>query len=216
MEFIELIDISKTFDSVNGTTTVLDRINIGMKAGEFIAIVGPSGSGKSTLLNVMGLLEVADSGHIIFEGRDLTSLSDSARTQWRKENLGFIFQFHHLLPEFTAMENVAIIAQLLGLPRKVARARAHELLVDLGLEGVQDKFPAQLSGGEQQRVAIARAIINRPRLLLCDEPTGNLDHANAGRVFALLQELAKREKIAIIMVTHNLELAKKCDRMISL
>lgn len=216
---MRLIDISKSFkNSVSDkfNTNVLNSFSLEIKQSEFISITGPSGSGKSTLLNIMGLLDSPDSGSIIFENVDITLFSEKKRTLWRRLNLGFIFQFHHLLHEFTAAENVSIVERISGISSRVALSRACDLLGKLGLHGKENKFPSELSGGEQQRVAIARALISKPKLILADEPTGNLDHKNALHVFEMFKGCAKNLGITVVMVTHNQEIAKMSDRIVSL
>jgi lipoprotein-releasing system ATP-binding protein len=178
--------------------------------------VGPSGSGKSSLLHAAGLLERPTAGRVLIQGQDAWPLSERARTALRRDTLGFVYQFHHLLPEFTALENVAMPRLLAGARPAPAREDAARLLALLGLADRQDHRPAQLSGGEQQRVAIARALANRPAVLLADEPTGNLDPRTADSVFAALSEVCRREGAAALIATHNLELARRCDRTLAL
>ena len=216
---MRLSDITKGFKSgVRGSSRieVLKNFNLQVNSAEFIAIVGPSGSGKSTLLNIMGLLDVPDSGSVEFEGKNLLRLSRRKRTLWRRLNLGFIFQFHNLLPEFTALENVSLIGRIAGKRPLDAKSEASALLLQLQLSGKEHKLPGELSGGEQQRVAIARALINRPKIILADEPTGNLDHNTGLLVFEMLQTCVREFGVTIVMVTHNQEFSAKCDRVISL
>jgi lipoprotein-releasing system ATP-binding protein len=181
-----------------------------------VGLVGPSGSGKSSLLHAAGLLEHPDAGRIVIEGRDCSELKEGARTKVRLGSIGFVYQFHHLLPEFTALDNVAMPQRIAGRSRAQARARAKELLVQLGLGERLDHQPAQLSGGEQQRVAIARALANGPRVVLADEPTGNLDPHTSEAVFKALFDLCRREGVAALVATHNMELAQFMDRVFAL
>ena len=199
-----------------GTLTVLRGVDLDVQPGEIVGLIGPSGSGKSSLLHAAGLLEHPDAGRIVVEGRDCSDLDDKARTQVRLATVGFIYQFHHLLPEFTALDNVALPQMIAGRPRKAARERAGELLAKLGLAERVHHQPAQMSGGEQQRVAFARALANAPRLLLADEPTGNLDPATSTEVFANLYDLARSSGVAALVATHNLELARHMDRVLAL
>ena len=185
-------------------------------AGELTSIVGPSGCGKSTLLYLLGLLDQPDSGEIIIDGKEMSKSNEEQRTMLRNQSIGFVFQFHFLIKELTAVENVSLPAQKKGLSKKIAIERASDVLCKLGLESKRERFANKLSGGEQQRVAIARALVNSPALLLADEPTGNLDSANSENVFELLQNLAREQNIAILMVTHNEEIANRCDKIISI
>jgi len=196
---------------------VLHGIDLALAAGEFVALVGPSGSGKSTLLNIMGLLETPTDGEVWLAGEPVHAASDAARTALRNRYLGFVFQFHHLLPAFSAEENV-LMPVLAGRGRITAddRQRARALLARTGLADHAHKRPVQLSGGQQQRVAIVRALMNRPRLVLADEPTGNLDTQTAQEVFGLLRELNREEGTAFLIVTHDPRLAARCDRRIDL
>jgi lipoprotein-releasing system ATP-binding protein len=184
--------------------------------GEIVGLIGPSGSGKSSLLHAAGLLERPNAGRITVLGRDCSDLPDSQRTQIRLGTIGFVYQFHHLLPEFTALDNVALPLMIAGQSRKAARDRASVLLGELGLSERIHHQPAQMSGGEQQRVAVARALANAPRLLLADEPTGNLDPTTSGAVFENLYELARKSGVACLIATHNLDLAKHMDRVFAL
>jgi lipoprotein-releasing system ATP-binding protein len=195
---------------------VLRGVDLELASGAVIALMGPSGSGKSTLLQIAGLLERPDAGEVIIGGRACGRLSDAERTRIRRESLGFVYQFHHLLPEFSALENVMLPGMLAGSSRSAARARARELLSALGVERRESHRPARLSGGEQQRVAIARAMANRPALLLADEPTGNLDEATASAVFATLVRAARDTSAALLIATHNGELAARADAMLRL
>jgi lipoprotein-releasing system ATP-binding protein len=184
--------------------------------GEAVALLGPSGAGKSTLLHIAGLLEQPDRGAVIIDGINCGSLGDAERTRMRRAEIGFVYQFHHLLPEFSALENVVLPQLILGLSRSEAESRAMELLKALGLGERADHRPAQLSGGEQQRVAIARAVANGPKFLLADEPTGNLDPHTAARVFEQLLSLVRQSGVAALIATHNLDLAARMDRVLRL
>jgi lipoprotein-releasing system ATP-binding protein len=195
---------------------VLRGASLTVAAGEVVALVAPSGAGKSTLLHIAGLLDTADSGRVVLGGRDMTGLSDRARTEARRAEVGFIYQFHHLLPEFTAAENVVIPQLANGVPQAQAEARARDLLGRVGLAGRTGHRPAALSGGEQQRVAFCRALANGPRLLLADEPTGNLDPGTSDQVFGALMELVRATGMAALIATHNLELAARMDRVVRL
>lgn len=193
---------------------ILVGVNCTIKAGELVALVGPSGAGKSTLLHTAGLLEHPQAGDVIIQGESCGKLNDYDRAMVRRRKLGFVYQFHYLLPEFTALENVVIPQLLLGTSKKKAVKKAHELLAQVGLTSREKHRPNKLSGGEQQRVAIARALANGPCLLLADEPTGNLDVETADSVFDMLTGLVRKNQMAVLMATHNLDLAKKMDRMI--
>ncbi|WP_291001379.1 ABC transporter ATP-binding protein [Hyphomicrobium sp.] len=184
--------------------------------GQAVALVGPSGAGKSTLLHIAGLLETPDGGHVVVNGHDCTGMSDTERTRVRRVQMGFVYQFHQLLPEFSALENVVIPQMILGRSKRRAAARAKQLLGALGLAERVDHRPAQLSGGEQQRTAIARALANDPRLILADEPTGNLDPHTAEHVFDALVHLIRTTGVAALIATHNLDLARRMDRVLRL
>ena len=199
-----------------GTLTVLRGVDLDLFAGEIVGLVGPSGSGKSSLLHAAGLLERPNAGTFSVAGKDCTKLRDNARTKVRLNGVGFVYQFHHLLPELTAKENVALPAQIAGMSRAAAGARALDLLAELGLEARADHRPAQLSGGEQQRVAVARALVNKPKVLLADEPTGNLDPQTSESVFGSLKSLVKGQGVAALIATHNFELARHMDRVFAL
>ena len=208
--------VSRAFDQGGSRLEVLKGVSMSLAPGEMVALVGPSGAGKSTLLHIAGLLEPPDGGDVYLGGKPCGRLDDDARTRLRRESLGFVYQFHHLLPEFSALENVMLPCMIAGHGKTSARARAAELLELLGLSPRADHRPGRLSGGEQQRVAIARALANRPKVLLADEPTGNLDHGTAMKVFERLVDLARETGIAVLVATHNLELAGKMDRVLAL
>ncbi|MFN3951188.1 MAG: ABC transporter ATP-binding protein [Thermaurantimonas sp.] len=199
-----------------GLLQVIDHVDVEIEQGKMIAIVGPSGAGKSTLLNLLGALDHPDSGEVEFEGVSYQKLSEKKLTELKNKKIGFVFQFHHLLPEFTAVENVAIPAMIGGLSRKSAEDKAKVWLQKLGLEHRLAHKPSELSGGEQQRVAVARALINDPKIIMADEPTGNLDSKNADQVSNIFQDLSKRLGITFLIVTHNDKLASMADEVISL
>lgn len=213
---LQLKNISKTYPSGEGKLDVLRGFNLEVKAGEIVALVGPSGCGKTTLLQIAGLLDSPDAGEVFINGEDATEANDAKRTALRLKHLGFVYQFHHLLPEFSALENVYLPQLIAGSRLQVAKDRAKELLESFGLGERIHHRPAQLSGGEQQRVAIARALANNPKLLLADEPTGNLDPENASKVFAQFIQYAKKTGLAVLFVTHNADLAAQADRKIEL
>lgn len=195
---------------------VLRGASISVKQGEVVALVAPSGAGKSTLLHIAGLLDTPDTGRVLLGGRDMVGLADKARTEVRREDVGFIYQFHHLLPEFSALENIVIPQLANGASEVVAKARAMDLLNRVGVGTRADHRPAALSGGEQQRVAFCRAMANGPRLLLADEPTGNLDPATSDQVFAALMDLVRDTGLSALIATHNMELAARMDRIVRL
>ncbi|MCO4847146.1 MAG: ABC transporter ATP-binding protein [Yoonia sp.] len=194
--------------------TVLQGTNLTVQKGEVVALVAPSGAGKSTLLHIAGLLDTPDAGHVAIAGRDMTNLSDRKRTAVRRNDVGFIYQFHHLLPEFSALENIVLPQLANGVRESDATKRAHDLLARVGIAERGDHRPAALSGGEQQRVAFCRALANKPQLLLADEPTGNLDPDTSDRVFDALMELVRGTGLAAVIATHNLDLAARMDRMV--
>ncbi len=211
---LSLQGVRRVFDQAGRQLDVLKGVDLTVERGEVVALLGQSGAGKSTLLHIAGLLEPATSGRIAIGGRDCAGLGDGDRTAIRRSELGFVYQFHHLLPEFSALENVALPQLINGRSRREANARAAELLTRLGLKDRLSHRPARLSGGEQQRVAIARAIANGPKLLLADEPTGNLDGTTADIVFAELVQLARGERVGALIATHNTELAARMDRVV--
>jgi len=208
--------LARTYITGDKTLEVLKGVDLSVAAGEIVGLVGPSGSGKSSLLHAAGLLEHPTAGEILIGGHDCGALDDRARTRIRLEFIGFVYQFHHLLPELSALENVALPAMIAGKSRRQARARAEALLGQLGLADRLGHQPAQLSGGEQQRVAVARALTNAPRLLLADEPTGNLDPATSQAVFQNLHDLVRATGVAALVATHNLGMAKHMDRVLAL
>ncbi len=213
---LELSDIERTYTSNAGDLTVLKGVNLTLHAGELVGLVGPSGSGKSTLLHLAGLLEKPQAGRILLEAEDCAGLSDRDLTSRRRAKLGFIYQFHHLLPEFNAEDNIAMPLMIAGATRQEARAKARVLLDEMGLGDRGHHQPGQLSGGEQQRVAIARALANDPRLIIADEPTGNLDPATTTRVFATLIKMVRDEGAAVLVATHNMSLIQHMDRVLTL
>jgi lipoprotein-releasing system ATP-binding protein len=213
---LELAGITRAFEDAGGRLEVLKGVDLRVSGGEIIALVGPSGSGKSTLLHIAGLLERAGGGTIHLAGHDASTANDAERTRLRREHLGFVYQFHHLLPEFSALENIVLPMMMAGTPRAEAEERAGELLGRVGLSARARHRPAQLSGGEQQRVAIARALANAPALLLADEPTGNLDPGTAEQVFRVLLEVVKGTGRAALIATHNPALAARMDRTVTL
>ena len=195
---------------------VLRGIDLTIAKGEVVALVAPSGTGKSTLLHIAGLLDSADAGTVQIAGRDMTSADDSTRTDVRRAEIGFIYQFHHLLPEFSALENIVIPQRANGVATKTAEARAMDLLDRVGLSSRAHHRPAELSGGEQQRVAFCRALANAPHLLLADEPTGNLDPETSDKVFGALMDLVRGTGLSALIATHNLDLAARMDRVVKL
>jgi lipoprotein-releasing system ATP-binding protein len=213
---LKLSGVARSFPQGRLRLDVLKNIELTVQPGEMVALVGPSGSGKSTLLHIAGLLEKPDSGEVWVGGEAGGKLSDDKRTLLRRHHLGFVYQYHHLLPEFSAIENVVMPQMIAGVPRNKAVLRAGELLGKLGLEQRGQHRPGQLSGGEQQRVAIARALANRPKLLLADEPTGNLDPSTSEGVFTELLGLAKDQGLAALIATHNPDLAGRMDRTVRL
>jgi lipoprotein-releasing system ATP-binding protein len=213
---LELRGVRRVFKQAGTELPVLNGVDVVLSPGEVVALVGPSGAGKSTLLHVAGLLERPDGGMVLIGGEDCGSLSDERRTLLRRSEIGFVYQFHHLLPEFSALENVMLPQMIAGVARGRARGKAAELLDRVGLGPRAAHRPARLSGGEQQRVAIVRALANDPKILLADEPTGNLDHATGESVLGTLLDLVRRTSLAALIATHNLDLARRLDRIVAL
>jgi len=213
---LELKAIERTYKTDAGDLRVLRGTDLHIAPGELIGLVGPSGSGKSTLLHTAGLLERPEGGDVLLDGTDCLKLNEDGRTAIRRKKIGFVYQFHHLLPEFNAVDNVAMPLMIAGVGRKAARQKAASLLDDMGLAERLHHQPAQLSGGEQQRVAIARALANDPRLVIADEPTGNLDPATTERVFATLIKMVREEGAGVLVATHNLALTRHMDRILTL
>ncbi len=215
-EVLELAGVERTFRQAGQPLRVLAGASLRLAAGEMVALLGPSGAGKSTLLHIAGLLERPDGGDVIIDGKSAGAMSDRQRTGMRSRYLGFVYQFHHLLGDFSALENVMMPQLLAGASRAVARRKAQTVLERVAVADRADHRPARLSGGEQQRVAIARAISNAPRVLLADEPTGNLDPHTASDVFAFLRQMLREDGLAALVATHNYELARAMDRVVRL
>jgi lipoprotein-releasing system ATP-binding protein len=213
---VQLSGLTRSFEQGGVRIDVLKGVDMAIHPGEIVALLGPSGSGKSTMLQAIGLLEGGFGGRIMIAGQEAASLSGDERTTLRREHIGFVYQFHHLLPDFTAIENVVLPQLVAEVPRAQAEARASELLTSLGLGERLQHRPSQLSGGEQQRVAVARALANRPELVLADEPTGNLDEATADKVLAEFVRLVRDEGSAALVATHNERLARSMDRVVRL
>ena len=213
---LSLKGVERTYRSGDKVLSVLRGVDLDLYPGQMVGLIGPSGSGKSSLLHAAGLLERPNAGQVVIGGRDCTGLKEAARTAMRLNQIGFVYQFHHLLAEFSALDNVALPQMIAGQSQKAARAHAEVLLSRLGLSERLDHQPAQLSGGEQQRVAIARALANSPRILLADEPTGNLDPTTSAQVFSGLLSLVKDTGVAALIATHNMDLAKHMDRVLML
>ncbi len=213
---VSLRNLARNFEQGGEVIEVLRGVDLDVMPGEIVALLGPSGSGKSTMLQAVGLLEGGFDGSITMAGVDASDADAAERTSLRRDHLGFIYQFHHLLPDFTAMENVIIPQLLVGKSRAEAMVRAEELLTSLGLSHRLEHRPSQLSGGEQQRVAVARALANKPKLVLADEPTGNLDEKTADRVFEQFVELVRGQGSAALVATHNVRLAARMDRIVRL
>ena len=214
---LQLNGLSKTYNKGQpNEVQVLRGVDLTVKAGEVVALVAPSGAGKSTLLHMAGLLDTPDEGEVVFGGKVTNGLSDRKRTTLRREDVGFVYQFHHLLPEFNALENVTLPQLAAGVPRAQADARGLDLLGRVGVEARAYHRPAELSGGEAQRVAFCRALANKPQLLLGDEPTGNLDPTTSDQVFGALMDLVRATGLAAVIATHNLELAARMDRTVRL
>lgn len=214
---LDLTGISKAYNAGKpAEVSVLRGVDLQVQAGEVVALVAPSGAGKSTLLHIAGLLDTPDAGQVRIAGTDMTGLPDRRRTLARRADIGFVYQFHHLLPEFSALENILLPQLAAGTSRNDAQTRATELLTRVGIAPRAHHRPAALSGGEQQRVAFCRAMANAPRLLLADEPTGNLDPVTSDQVFATLMELVRNTGLSALIATHNLELAARMDRIVRL
>ena len=216
VDVLELEGIRKTFFQGRTSLVVLNKAYLRIQGGEMVGLIGPSGSGKSTLLQIAGLLEKAEEGRVSILGVPMNELDDNSRTKARGTDIGFVYQYHHLLAEFTALENIVLPQLISGKSKTQAYNVANRLLASMQLSDRSTHRPARLSGGEQQRVAVARALANDPRLLLADEPTGNLDHDSAEQVFNLLAELVKKTGVAALIATHNPELAGKMDRVLRL
>ena len=213
MAFLEAQGLSKTYRNAEVPVSVFENLTMSVRSGEMLAVVGPSGIGKSTLLHLLGGLDRPDRGKIVVADRELTTMTNDELARWRNRSVGFVFQFHHLLPEFSAVENVAMPGWIGRIDRGEALRRASSLLSELGLDSRARHFPNQLSGGEQQRVAIARALLTEPQVFLADEPTGNLDLETSERVFDLMRECHRKRGLTSVIVTHNPELASRCDRI---
>jgi len=214
---LSLRDVTRAYPQAAATPlTVLRGASLDLRAGEMVALVGPSGSGKSTLLHIAGLLDQPTEGQVSVLGEDLSNAGDALRTRRRRETIGFVYQFHHLLPEFTATENLILPQMLKDRPKAEARKRASALLQAVGLQHRERHRPSQLSGGEQQRLAVARALVNQPRILLADEPTGNLDEKTSDTVFEIIRALVREARIAALIATHNLDLAGRMDRILEM
>lgn len=216
MTTLSIKDITRSFHQGDESLEILHGISFDINPGEIVALVGHSGAGKSTLLQIAGLLEPPTTGQVIMSGRDTAGMSEDERTALRNQYVGFVYQFHHLLPEFSALENVMMPQLIAGISTPDAEARAHDLLTKLGLSHRVDHRPKKLSGGEQQRVAIARALANSPKILLADEPTGNLDYATSDIVFAEMMQLVRDTGMSALIATHNPDLAKRMDRIIEI
>jgi len=206
--------VARTFGPPAGRVEVLRGLDLEVRRGDMVAILGESGAGKTTLLHLVGALDRPDAGTIEYRGRDIGAAGAGDRAGYRNRDVGFVFQFHHLLPEFSAVENAMMPLLIAGERAAVARARASAVLAELGLEGAMERRPTALSGGEQQRVAIARAVVRRPAILLADEPTGNLDERNAGVVFDIMLELHRSRGMTTLLVTHSERLASRCSRVL--
>jgi lipoprotein-releasing system ATP-binding protein len=213
---LQLVDVQRHYGEDDKRLDILNGASLTLHPGQAVALVAPSGAGKSTLLHLAGLLERPDGGEVFVGGQRTAFLDEAGRTALRRSEIGFVYQFHHLLPEFSALENVAMPQLILGQPKAVAHSRSQELLTFLGLGQRLEHRPAELSGGEQQRVAIARAVANAPRLLMADEPTGNLDPHTAEHVFSTLIALVRASGLAALIATHNVELANRMDRRVTL
>jgi len=213
---IQAYNLCKDFKQGGETLSILRNLGMTIEEGEMVALVGPSGAGKSTLLHLVGLLDTPTSGSITLKGEDVSALDDKARTELRRQEIGFIYQFHHLQPEFSALENVMVPQMIAGMSKKDARDQAAALLSGLGLADRLEHRPSRLSGGEQQRVSIARALINKPSLILADEPTGNLDPGTSEQVFDMLVKTVRQTGVGALIATHNLDLADRMDRVLEM
>ncbi len=213
---VALQKVARTYRQASAGLEVLKSVSLSVMPGEIVAVVGPSGAGKSTLLHIAGLLDRPSAGSVFFAGEDCTGIGDDRRTAIRRGGIGFVYQFHHLLPEFSALENIVLPQMIAGRSRREAALHARELLERIGLAERATHRPARLSGGEQQRVAIARALANRPRVLIADEPTGNLDPQTASSVFEMLLAAVRNRGVAALIATHNIELAGRMDRRLVL
>ncbi len=213
-KILQLEKVTKNFVQAGQKIEIIKSADFSIKSSEFLSLIGPSGSGKTTLLQICGMLDNPSSGSIIINGENMAKANDEKRTKIRKLNIGFVYQFHHLLPEFSALENVALPLLIQGVNTIDAYKKARATLDEVELQDRLDFKPSQLSGGQQQRVAIARAIVSKPKLILADEPTGNLDYELSEKIFDLLKDLTKKHHIACLIVTHNLELAKKTDQIL--
>ena len=213
---VELENLEKSYRLGKVTVNALRGVTLKLMQGEFLAIMGPSGSGKTTLLNIVGTLDKPSSGRALVDGEDITRMTDGQLTRLRRHKIGFVFQFHNLIPVLTALENVELPLITSGVKRKVSRARAMELLIQVGLRERTDHLPDELSGGEQQRIAIARALANHPRIVLADEPTGDLDTQTGSEVVQLMHSMAKQEGSSVVVVTHDPVVADRADRLIEM
>jgi lipoprotein-releasing system ATP-binding protein len=214
---LELKGIQQSFKEVGGgRLDVIKSAELSLYPGEMVALIGPSGAGKSTLLHITGMLEKPTAGEVVVAGQSSGDMSDDKRTALRRSTMGFVYQYHHLLPEFSALENVVVPQMIAGKSRRAARPRAVELLERVGLGARLEHRPGKLSGGEQQRVAVARALANAPKILLADEPTGNLDLHTADDVFAMLTDLVRDFRVAALIATHNLDIARRMDRVVTI
>ncbi len=213
---IKVVDLHKSFPIGDKELAVLKGIYLEIPRGEMLTIVGASGVGKSTFLHILGTLERPTTGQVLFDGMDLFKMNDAELAEFRNRRIGFVFQFHHLLPEFTALENAAMPGMISGMGRRKAFNMAHKLLAEVGLEGRLHHKPGEMSGGEQQRVAVVRALLMEPQLVLADEPTGNLDSATGEEVFRLLKDLNQRKGITFVIVTHNEKLAAQSHRIVTM
>ena len=214
---LRMVGVTKAYNQGRpNEVQVLRGVDLSIARGEVVALVAPSGAGKSTLLHIAGLLDSADAGQVALGGQEMAGLGDGARTLARRQSVGFVYQFHHLLPEFTALENIVLPQLANGVSRRAAEARARDLLAAVGVADRADHRPAQMSGGQQQRVAFCRGLANAPRLLLADEPTGNLDPATSDQVFGALMGLVRKTGLSALIATHNMDLAARMDRVVRL